>query len=90
MKCIRTDDLALATTLRMYGFEPDWLELKGRKALWLFAIDEELRDLIRQYQAGEARVEPRTYNKMLRETRRELFDFLTENGLPPRPSQKLS
>lgn len=86
MKCIRTDDLALATTLRIRGFEPDGLELEGKKALWLFTGDGDLQATIRQYNAGEALVEPRRYNRVLRETRQKLFAFLTANGLPPRPN----
>jgi hypothetical protein len=84
MKAIRTDDLALATTLRIRGFEPDKLELEGKKALWVFTGDGELHSTIRKYNAGEETVEPRRYNKVLRETRQSLFRFLTANGLPPR------
>jgi len=86
MKCTRTDDLALATLLRIRGFEPDGFELNGTKALWVFTGDGELHATIRQYQAGEALVEPRRYNRVLRETRQRLFAFLTANGLPPRPN----
>lgn len=86
MKATRTDDLALATTLRIRGFEPDRLELEGTKALWVFTGDGELHATIRQYNAGECMVEPRRYNRVLRETRQRLFAFLTANGLPPRPN----
>jgi hypothetical protein len=81
MKTIRTDDLALATTLRIRGFTQDGFELDGQKALWVFSGDGELHATIRQYNAGEALVEPRRYNRTLRETRRELFAFLHKHGL---------
>lgn len=86
MKCIRTDDLALTTTLRIHGFEYEWLELDGTKVLWLFEDGDEIQRLVLKYKAGESRIEPRKYNKVLRDTRRDLFAFLNENGLPPRPN----
>lgn len=85
MKAIRTDDLALATTLRIRGYEPDRIELDGQKALWVFSGDGDLHATIRQYNAGECMVEPKRYNRVLRETRRTLFAFLRRNGLSPRP-----
>ena len=85
MKPIRTDDLALATTLRIRGFEPDQFELEGEKALWIFTGDGELHATVRAYNAGEALVEPRRYNRVLRETRRGLFAFLHQNGLLRNP-----
>jgi hypothetical protein len=81
MKTIRTDDLALATTLRIRGFVQDGFELQGEKALWIFSGDGELHATIRAYNAGETLVEPRKYNRTLRETRRELFGFLHHHGL---------
>jgi hypothetical protein len=81
MKTIRTDDLALATVLHIRGFEPDRFELDGEKALWVFSGDGDLHATIRQYNAGECLVEPRRYNKALRETRRALFTFLHHHGL---------
>lgn len=89
MKELRTDDLALATTLRVRGFEPDGLELDGETARWLFIGDGELHATVRQYNAGEAMVEPRRYNRVLRETRRRLFNFLNEHGIKPKPSQRV-
>jgi hypothetical protein len=81
MKTIRTDDLALATTLRIRGFAPDGFELQGEKAMWIFSGDGELHATIRSYNAGECLVEPKRYNRTLRETRRELFNFLQKHGL---------
>jgi hypothetical protein len=89
MKLLKTDDLALATTLRVRGFEPDGLELDGETARWLFTGDGELHATVRQYNAGEAMVEPRRYNRVLRETRRMLFNFLNEHGIRPKPSQRI-
>lgn len=85
MKAIRTDDLALATTLRIRGFEPDHFELEGEKVMWVFSGDGELHATIRAYNAGEALVEPRRYNRVLRETRRGLFTFLDSHGLLRNP-----
>jgi uncharacterized protein DUF5659 len=89
MKTIRTDDLALATVLRTRGFEPDGLELAdGEKAMWVFSGDGDLHATIREYRAGDCRVEPQKYNIKLRETRRMLFQFLQRNGIKPTPGPR--
>lgn len=88
MKLLRTDDLALATVLRVRGFDHDRLELDGETARWVFTGDGELHATVRQYNAGECMVEPRRYNRTLRETRRILFKFLNDNGIKPKPSTR--
>jgi hypothetical protein len=88
MKQLKTDDLALATTLRVRGFEPDRLELDGGTAHWVFTGDGDLHSTVRTYKASECLVEPRNYNRVLRETRQLLFKFLNEHGIKPKPSQR--
>lgn len=86
---LRTSDLALATTLTARGFDPIRLEMKGEDAAeWIFNGDASVLRITRQYEAGNCQVEPRSYNLILRRTRRQLFEFLTEHGVKPRPSVK--
>lgn len=80
----RTQDLALATVLRCEGIEPLRMELEGRTGFWIFPNgDPQMVELQREYKRREALVEPLKYNRVLRATRRQLFDFLKEHGIKP-------
>jgi hypothetical protein len=84
----QTDDLALATTLRLRGFQPLRLVLADRVALWVFPNDGRVGRIVTSYQAGNSLVEPRRYNACLRQTRKDLFAFLRLNGITPAPSNR--
>lgn len=82
MEEYRTKDLALATVLRCEGIEPLRLELDGRTGWWVFPNgDPQLVEIERDYKKGRMEVEPRQYNRVLRRTRRDLFDFLKGKGI---------
>jgi hypothetical protein len=79
---LRTKDLALATTLRLYGHEPVEMSINGsNEGVWVFNNDA--KPVAGRYRDGEALVEPREYNRILRRTREDLFKFLGERGLGP-------
>ena len=81
----RTDDLALATTLSLADFEYSIKKLTKAKAVWEFVIPDEkgpyLDNLLTEYAAFEAKVEPRAFVLRWGELRRELFDLIPDpNG----------
>lgn len=83
---LKTKDLALATTLRVEGHEPIRMEINDdREGVWVFNGSADR--LATEYHDGDSRVEPRTYNIMLRRTRDELFRFLNKNGINPRANR---
>lgn len=86
---LRTTDLALATTIRLGGWEPVRMELNDdRNGVWVFSGDGELHRLAEDYHDGCAEVEPKDYNAMLGKTRGQLYRFLERQGLePPRRSR---
>lgn len=81
---LRTTDLALATTLRLGGYEPQRMELNDdRNAVWVFLGDGGLHKLAEDYHDGQAEVEPKDFNQMLGRTRGQLYRFLNQQGLEP-------
>ena len=82
---IQTTNLTLAAYLIGLGRKPrlvrtDQTDRAGNKlAAWVFDGDsdqEGLRELIEEFNAGDALVNPRTFHLQLTNTRRELFDFI--------------
>lgn len=86
---LRTQDLALATTLRLHGHEPIRMEVNDdRHGVWVFCGDGALHQIAEDYHDGCAEVEPKDYNQVLGRTRGELYRFLRREGIePPRRSR---
>lgn len=86
---MKTKDLALATTLRVEGHEPDRMEVNDdREAVWVFPRDEAVDEIVADYHAEACEVEPRAYNVTLRKTRDELFNFLRANDITPKRARQ--
>lgn len=84
---LRTDDLALATTLRLDQIDPQRMEVRDGKAFWVFEGHAALA-IQKAYEAGQCRVEPRAYNLELRRVREQLFMFLRANGIHPQQRRR--
>lgn len=77
---LSTDDLAMATFLNLEGQHHRELRMKDRRsAEWVFVGDGELTALAKEYQRGEAFVEPLNFSRKLREVRDELYQFMKRN-----------
>ena len=80
---VRTDDLALATTLVIHGYQPRLTKQEANKrgAIWVFdeqdAEDPEfMEDIVHSYMDGACRVEPKRFALELRRVRNEMYQFL--------------
>lgn len=81
---LRTTDLALATTLRLNGYEPLKMEINDdRHGVWVFKGDGALHALAEDYHDGCAEVEPKDFNVHLARTRSQLYKFLRRQGVEP-------
>lgn len=76
---IETKDMALATTLRLEGFEPERMDVRGREAWWFFS--DQAADTADRYWSNDLCVNPLRFAKCLKETRGLLFDFLNKRGV---------
>lgn len=73
----RTDDLGLAAFLTLSGHTHQRLQRRGRRTvIWVFDRADGLADLVDNFRRGVAAVEPLAYQRVLTETRRDMFDFL--------------
>lgn len=77
----KVNDMALVTFLKMRGHTVQDVTWSGQTCYWLFRVTDGLMDLIDDFVEGRARVEPREYNRMFSDTKRELYDS------PGRPSR---
>lgn len=79
---IQTTNLTLAAYLIGLGRKPRLVrtgeqDQKGNElAAWVFDRDPVTADLVAEFNAGDALVNPRTFHLQLTNTRRELFDFI--------------
>lgn len=77
----KTTDLTLSTFLRLRGCDAVPAKDGERKGghpvgAWTFAASPELQGLIKQYEAGQAKVEPKTFHDAINRYREELFTVL--------------
>lgn len=81
---LRTTDLTLATYLIMEGFTPDGMQVVNQRQVrpghpqgaWVFTETQTLRDVVEEFNDGNAQVEPNAFQEKLNQTRREMFNFL--------------
>jgi hypothetical protein len=77
----KTTDLTLATFLRLRGCSAEVVK-DGERAggrpvgAWLFGDTTEVRELVRIFERGEARVEPKEFHDAINRYREELFRVL--------------
>jgi hypothetical protein len=76
---LRTEEMSLATILRMHGYEPRMERKSERVIVWVIDrdnVDEYLEDLLAEYLSGEVRIEPRRFLQEFGLVRKELYNFL--------------
>lgn len=66
-------DLALATTLIIYGYPVESIERSTKKNIFYFKRDEKLDDLIQKYFSHQLVVEPNQYFNTLRELKTRMY-----------------
>lgn len=70
----RTNDMAMATFLRMQGHAVQHIQWIGGTCYWIFSVTDSLLDQVEEFTDGHARVEPREYNRVFTQTKREFYD----------------
>lgn len=82
-KRFETTSLALATFLILKGCEHGLVLDDEHRGIggWTFEHSGDLADLIAEFENGRALVNPRDYHYKVSEVRKELFDFLREEGV---------
>ena len=78
----RTDDMALATFLKMQGHTPQTLRWENRTCYWYFDRSESLLGMADMFIDGLANVEPKEYSRVFALTKTEFHKVLDENRPP--------
>jgi len=76
-----TEDMTLVAVLKLRGMEPDRMEKSNGGCKWIYACTPSLEDVVDEYQAEEAYIEPREFSRKLGLVRTEMYRFL---GVQPR------
>jgi hypothetical protein len=71
----RTDDMAMATFLKMEGHSPQQIGFleNDDNCYWWFRINDDLTDAVDCFNDGEASVEPREWARNFHNTRKQMF-----------------
>lgn len=69
----RTNDMAMATFLKMNGNPVQHMSWVGQTCYWVFRITDALLDQIELFGEGNARVEPKEYNRAFHQTKKEFY-----------------
>lgn len=70
----RTNDMAMATFLKMNSHAVQQMRWAGSTCYWIFRVTDNLLDCVEEFTDGNARVEPREYNRVFTQTKREFYD----------------
>lgn len=70
----RTNDMAMVTFLRVSGHPVQRVYWEGPTCYWEFRITDHLMAQVDEFVAGRSRIEPREYNRMFNQTKREFYD----------------
>lgn len=70
----RTNDMAAVTFLKLKGHPVQEVIWQMETCFWVFRITEALLDDNEEFADGQARVEPREYNRVFGETKKELYN----------------
>ena len=70
----RTNDMAMATYLKMQGHPVQTLIWAHDVCFWVFRVTDALLEETEVFLEGGARVEPRAYNRTFSDTKREFYD----------------
>lgn len=73
----KTEDITLVAYLKVKGFECQSKERKNGGCCWIFTDRlDSMEDILDEYEAYEAAVEPRDFNRKLALVRRDMYEFL--------------
>lgn len=75
----RTNDMAMVTFLKIQGHPVQEVAWESDTCYWIFRITEVLLGQVEMFLAGEARIEPREYNRVFNSTKREFYDSNPKN-----------
>lgn len=70
----RTNDMAMVTYLKISGHSVQRVLWEAGTCYWLFRVTEVLLSQVDKFLAGDARIEPREYNRVFNSTKREFYD----------------
>jgi hypothetical protein len=70
----KINDMAMVTFLKLRGHTAQDVQWNGSTCFWVFRVTDSLLDLIDDFVDGKALVEPREYNRMFSDTKREFYD----------------
>lgn len=69
----RTNDMAMATFLRVEGHPVQDVQWKFDTCYWVFHSSETLGLDVSRFEGGTATVEPKAYSKKFQETKKEFY-----------------
>lgn len=70
----RTNDMAMSTYLKVKGHVAQQVDWKSGTCYWIFRASDLLLDEVDTFLAGEALIEPKEYNRVFTQTKREFYD----------------
>lgn len=70
----RTDNMGMASWLKMQGHTPQRVRWEDQTCYWYFDKSDLLLGSVDAFLEGEARVEPKEYNRIFLLTKREFWD----------------
>jgi len=77
-----TKGLGLAAYLWSLGYELLETRWKGDLCMWIFPSTDELSEKVKEFLAGQARIDPQMYYKKLVEFRRQMWDTKPKEDNP--------
>jgi hypothetical protein len=69
-----TNDMALVTWLRLNRQSVQHIQWRGNNCHWAFRVNDVLLELVKEYMADKAMVNPKEFNRSFSDTKRELYD----------------
>lgn len=78
-KDFRTEDMALVSVLRYFGYTPQSVEWHERKCYWYFMRTDSLVEQVELFMNRSIVVEPRQFNFLFGETKQEFYKLFDKN-----------
>lgn len=79
----RTTDMGLASYLKLESFTPQAVVWSDESCYWIFRMNEAIDKAADVYLGGHALVEPRRYNAMYGNTKKEFHRAMDSHGRIP-------
>jgi hypothetical protein len=70
----RSNDMAMVTYLKICGHSVQRVVWESGTCYWVFWVSDTLLDQVEVFIGGNALIEPREYNKVFNQTKREFYD----------------